>query len=149
MIRAVVAGLVVLWLAACSTPDILGKRAALEPAANSGDAAAQYQLGLSYCCGFGAGHDTAKAARWFCEAALQDYGPAQYQLGRVYGVRSDTHWQPRFRQDIIYAYMWYSLAALKDVPLAAAERDALARDMSEVELREAKEHLRNWREAGC
>jgi TPR repeat protein len=106
-------------------------------------------MGKSYCCGVGAGYYTVKALDWFCKAALQGHGGAQYQLGRYYGKRADTHWPPELRQDLVLAYMWYNLAALQNVPLAAAERDALATDLSTMELEEAQRHAREWRKIGC
>lgn len=86
---------------------------------------------------------------WFCKSALQGYGPAQYELGRIYGMRSDSYYRQSLRQDRIYSYMWYSLAALQEISVADAERDALARDMSDRELDEARQHVRDWKERGC
>ena len=71
------------------------------------------------------------------------------RTGWVVGKRADTNYRPALRQDLIYAHMWYSLAAVQDVPLAAAERDALAVDMTEREIRESSEHVRDWQTTGC
>lgn len=128
---------------------VLNKRDGLEAAAQKGDAEAQYQLGRSYCCGNGAGYDDALARQWFCKAALQGHGGAQYQLGRMLGDRMDSHSTPSKRQYLIEAYMWYSLATTKNVPLADAERDALAKDLSSQELSEAKDRMRGWQNLGC
>lgn len=125
------------------------KRQELTVAANAGDVVAQYELGNAFCCGYGPGKSTAKALEWYCRSALQGYGPAQYALGRYYGTRADTSYDPSLRQELIYSYMWYSIAALQKVPLADAERDALAIDMSPRELREASDHVRNWQTQGC
>lgn len=125
------------------------KREALINAAQSGDPAAQYAVGQSYCCGYGGGYSTVRAMEWYCKSALQGYGPAQYQLGRIYGLRSDTAYRQSLRQDRIYAYMWYSLAALQEIPLADTERDALAGDMTDRELAEARQHVRDWQQRGC
>lgn len=125
------------------------KRQDLTAAAEGGDVVAQYELGKSFCCGYGPGKSTANALHWYCRSALQGYGPAQYALGRHYGTRADTSYDPSLRQELIYSYMWYSIAALQNVPLADAERDALANDMSARELREASDHVRNWQTQGC
>jgi len=133
----------------CTTTPLLEKRADLKELANKGDMEAQYQLGLSYCCGYGAGHASAQAINWFCRAALQGHGAAQYELGRFYGKRADAWNKQSLRQDLIYAHMWYSLAALQNVPLAAEERNALALDMLPREIQEAGMHVRDWRNVAC
>lgn len=146
--RGLVFLVAMLLLAACAGP-VLNKRAELTPAANKGDAQAQYLLGKSYCCGYGAGTSTPKALDWFCRAALQGHGGAQYELGRYYALRSNRAWRPQLRQDLIQAYMWYSLAALQEVPLAGEEKEGLALDMSELEVAQAKQRIRSWKVAGC
>lgn len=127
----------------------LDKRALLTSQANAGDAEAQYQLGRTYCCGKGAGYDVVIAREWFCKAAVQDHGGAQYQLGRMLAERMDSHSTPSKRQDLVEAYMWYSLAALKEVPLAASEREALKIDLSSFELRQSERRIRNWQKFEC
>jgi S1-C subfamily serine protease len=52
--------------------------------AENGDAALQYQLGLSYFNGTSVTKDYLEAARWWRKAAEQDYAPAQYQFGLCY-----------------------------------------------------------------
>lgn len=136
-------------LAACASPGYLDRRAEQSAAAQTGDPIAQFELGKSYCCGYGGGYSTVRALDWFCKSALQGYGPAQYELGRIYGDRSDTAYRQSLRQDRIYSYMWYSLAALQEIPLADAERDALANDMTQRELAEARQHVRDWKDRGC
>ncbi len=118
-------------------------------AATRGDAQAQYELGKSYCCGWGAGRTDARAVYWFCKAALQNHPLAQYELGRFFGARADTHAGLDLRQDLMFGYMWYSLAALQEVHLAAAEREALARDMTAQELVQARKYLNDWQQFGC
>jgi TPR repeat protein len=39
----------------------------------AGDRDAQFKFGNSFCCGSGAGLDTAEAIRWWCLAAIQDH----------------------------------------------------------------------------
>lgn len=141
------APVLLLWGCAAQVP--LDTRSALESAARTGDKEAQFQLGKAYCCGYGPGKDTHVALSWLCKAAKQEHPGAQYEMGRYYGLRTDTHYGSNQAQDRIYAYMWYSLAAVGDWPLAAAERDALANDMTKGELKEAQSHLRDWRTLGC
>ena len=140
----------VLFLAGCANnATTLDKRSPLAAQAKQGDAEAQYQLGRTYCCGWGAGYDRAIAREWFCKAAMQGHGGAQYQLGRMLGERMDSHSVPKKRENLIESYMWYSLAALQNVVFAAEERDALKIDLSSQELFESEERIRKWRKLDC
>jgi len=113
------------------------QRAELEPLARSGDVAAQYELGKSWCC-MGPGFDTQTATEWLCRAASAGHADAQYELGRIYDgdvSRTPAPGQKLLRlasarrseQDSIY---WLSRAAGAG-HVAAAERlanhDAKAR----------------------
>lgn len=145
--RGVVVVGIFLW--GCAAQPPLDFQASLEEPARAGDPEAQFQLGKAYCCGNGPGKDPAIALAWLCKAAKQDHSGAQYEIGRYYALRTDTHYSTSQPQARIYSYMWYSLAAAGGWPLAAAERDALARDMSRGELAEAQSHMREWRSLGC
>ena len=52
--------------------------------AESGEAAAQNEVGSHYYAGRGVERDDAEAARWIRRAAEQDYAPAQYNLGLLH-----------------------------------------------------------------
>jgi TPR repeat protein len=58
-------------------------RADLQQLAETGNADAQYQLGVSHCC-MGVGFDTQLATEWLCKAADQGQRDAMYELGRIY-----------------------------------------------------------------
>ncbi len=47
--------------------------------AEQGDAQAQYELGVSYCCGTGY-YDTVRAIEWWCKAAKQGHTLASRKL---------------------------------------------------------------------
>ncbi len=49
-------------------------------AAEQGDAAAQYNLGLCYCNGWGVSKDMTEAVEWYRKAAEQGNAPAQEKL---------------------------------------------------------------------
>lgn len=132
----------------CTVKDPLAKREQWLAEATKGNVEAQYQLGKEYCCGYDIYRSANQAIHWFCQAALQGYGPAQYELGRFFALRSRSDGATAMRQELIQGYMWYSLAALQQVPLAVDERDALARDMNELEVSHAKRRLRNWKTSG-
>jgi localization factor PodJL len=65
----------------------------LRKAAQSGDAAAAYEVGLRYAEGRGVTLNFEEAARWFQRSAAQDVTPAQYRLANLYekgqGVKKD------------------------------------------------------------
>ncbi len=65
--------------------------------AQSGDAGAQYEVGLRFAEGRGINRDLKSAAGWFNKAASQGFAPAQYRLGSSYekglGVAKDLLWR--------------------------------------------------------
>ena len=74
----------------------------IRPAANDGDAAAQFYLGTMYVTGHGVQQDYSAAALWFRKAAEQGYVLAQTNLGVLYrdgrGVtRDETEAEARTR----------------------------------------------------
>ena len=86
LLIAVLAGSVGCVAAAINTSTYAVKSAPrdeLLPAAESGDAEAQYQLGQSYCC-MGPGFDTQTATEWLCKSAKQHNAKAMVELGRIY-----------------------------------------------------------------
>ena len=64
------------------------------PLAESGDAKAQSILGMMYSYGEGLPVDDRESARWYRQAAEQNYSVAQYNLGMAYlegkGVKANT-----------------------------------------------------------
>lgn len=80
-------------------------RTAWEPLAASGDATAQFYLGLLLDNGQGAPEDDVAAAEWYRKAAEQGHAPAQNNLGLLHyqghGVERSTGEAAR----------WYGLAA--------------------------------------
>jgi len=106
--------------------------------ADQGNAEAEYQLGMSYCCGDGPGHTESIARKWLCRAALQGHEQAQLQLGRMYGW--EIKMQPfSIPQEADYAYLWYSLAAAQGSQLAAGYLTAMEEYMSPSEIARAKD----------
>jgi TPR repeat protein len=78
--------------------------ARLLPAAEAGNAAAQYHLGLAYARGEGIAQDFTAAGRWIVAAATQGHGHAQYIAGHM---ASRGEGVPR---DLAQAHCWYTLA---------------------------------------
>ena len=77
----------------------------LRTLAASGDAGAQYEVGLRYAEGRGVARDPRQALAWFDKAAAQGLAPAQYRVGSSYekGVGVD--------RDPALAMGWYAKAA--------------------------------------
>jgi len=131
--------------AAASTAkfDVLQmQRAQWRQLADKGDAEGEYQLGMSYCCGFGPGHTDTIAFKWLCRAALQGHEQAQVQLGRMFGneIKKRPFHTP---QHADYAYMWYGLAAAQGNQLAAGYMNAMAQYMPASQIARARQWEKN------
>lgn len=142
------------------------------PLAEQGDAAAQFNLGLTY----GLAQDYAEAVKWYRKAAEQGYAQAQHNLGAIYdngsGVPQNyaeaVKWYRRAAdqghasaqkelgnmyayglgvpQDYVQAHKWYNLAAAHDPGTGAAVNRALvAHKMSPVQIAEAQRLAREWK----
>jgi TPR repeat protein len=118
--------------------DILKmQRAQWRRLAEQGDAEGEYQLGMTYCCGFGPGHTDTIAYKWLCRAALQGHEQAQFQLGRMfgYGIKKRPFSTPQVAD---VAYMWYGLAAAQGDQVAAGYKTALEQSMSAQQIARAR-----------
>ena len=73
-------------------------------AAEQGDAAAQYSLGVLYSTGEGVLQDDKKAITWYRKAAEQGHAHAQFNLGIGYATGVGV------LQDDKKAYMWFNLS---------------------------------------
>ena len=144
------------------------------PLARQGHADAQYTLGFMYASGLGVAKRHAAAAHWYRRAAQQGHAKAQVNLGALYqdgqGVERDfteaVQWYRRaaaqgsakgqyalavmYRKglgvprDYVRAHMWYDLAAAQNLGIAGQERDAVARNMTSLEVNEAKTLATRW-----
>jgi TPR repeat protein len=77
----------------------------LRQAADRGDAAAQYELGLAYARGEGVAREPALAIEWWVKAAAQGFADAQNALGVMYDDGAGVV------QDPARAREWYRKAA--------------------------------------
>ena len=82
------------------------------PLAQSGDASAQYRLGVMFAEGKGVAPNDAEAALWFERAAEQGEPMAQYNLGASYVEGTGV------RKDLVAAAKWFRRAADQGVSLA-------------------------------
>ena len=81
-------------------------------AAEQGNVAAQYYLGVCYASGQGVPQDYAEAVKWYRKAAEQGYAKAQYNLGVCYDNGQGVP------QDYAEAVKWYRKAAEQGLALA-------------------------------
>ena len=140
------------------------RRDPLHADAASGDPAAQYKLGDTYCCHGGGPMDSAsiydndKATHWYCQAAHQRYGPAQFRLARLYSghpIRG-VHIALRasamigtFPTDPGLALMWASVAADNGVQDAIALRDEITAHATGQQRARAAALKEHWQTAPC
>jgi len=123
------------------------KRGDLLPAAEAGDAEAQYRFGLSWCC-MGPGFDTQVATEWLCRAAAQQHPLARFELGRIFAgdvSRTPAPGQKVLRlatarENWLHSAYWFSLAAGQGVSGAAEKRDEAIESLNSGE----REQLQFW-----
>jgi TonB family protein len=118
----------------------------LTSAAESGDGAAEYQLGQRYSDGAGVPKDASKSFCWIHRAAEHGYPLAWMSAGMRYGMGDGV------AKDTIEAYKWFHLVTLltapgwsKEVKTWAAEDEAkMALLMTPEEVAEAKQRADTW-----
>ncbi|NDC10778.1 MAG: sel1 repeat family protein [Oxalobacteraceae bacterium] len=136
--------------------------------AQSGDAKAQFTLGLKYAQADGVARNEAEGTKWLMKSAEQGYTDAEFIVGVMYangeGVKRSNieagKWFLRaankgsadaqfnlgmmnaqgigMRVNKPQAYRWYSLAAAQGNQPAQDEKSKLEKTMSAAELTEAK-----------
>lgn len=142
-------------MAACApaSPQVTKQRerARLIGAAEAGEAAAQYQLAQSFCCGPAPVYDTAHAVYWYCRAAKQGFVPAQTALADVLSDNQSRHgdYLGKPPVDFIGAYVWYSVAAGHGDEEAARRRSELNNMMHPGDVKAAQEQAVHWRDTAC
>ena len=89
--------------------------------------------------------DAVEAVAWYRKAAEQGHIEALHKLGRMY------HQGRGVPQDFVEAHRWYNLAASRltgdQREEAATDRDAVAEQMTPVDLSEAQRLAREWHTA--
>ncbi len=93
-----------------------------QQAADKGLAAAQFNLGMMYELGRGAGADAAAAFKHYLRAAEQGFAPAQFNVGNMYANGTGV------KQDYFEASLWFRQAADRGIPEAQYNL-ALAHEM--------------------
>ncbi len=112
--------------------DYTGAAKEWRPLAESGDAVAQYNMGLLYIDGKGVPQNPAEAVNWFRRAAEQDYAQAQHNLGAMYGSGQGV------KRDYVQAYKWLNICAAKGNGGCITQRDLIAKKLKPGQVAEAQ-----------
>lgn len=89
-----------------------------------------------YAQGKGVPKDYVEANRWFRLAAEKGNADAQQSFGYHYGMGFGVP------QDQILAYMWFSLAAAQGQKTAKGNRDFIAENMTQGQIKKAQKLAR-------
>ena len=105
----------------------------LRKAAEQGDAAAQYNLGVMYKKGAGVPENYAEALKWYRKAAEQGHTSAQLRFGVMYALGRGIP------ENYVYAYAWVSLAVAQGDKEAVEAKDLLRPKMTSEQVAKAQE----------
>jgi TPR repeat protein len=147
----------------------------LSELAASGQARAQFSLGMSYLNGTGTAKDLSLAFKWFEKSAQQGYAEAQYALGSMYlagrgalqnfesayewfeKAAQQNHAESQYRLGIMYrsghavpldkarAYFWFNLAAAQGHERAAEARDNLLSALTSEQIARVQREAQAWK----
>ncbi|MEO1550716.1 MAG: tetratricopeptide repeat protein [Pseudomonadota bacterium] len=107
-------------------------RAALWPAARSGNAEAEELIGVMYALGLGVERDDVRAFEWYLRSAMKGHPGAQSGVGWYYEVGRGLP-----APDLVRAYMWYTLSAIGGDPDAAISLEEVVKKMTKEEIEKA------------
>jgi len=157
-----------------SQQDYITAVAGYLKAAEQGDVAAMYELGMLYTLGRSGVHDFNKGVLWLYKAGVQGDARAQHKLGKMYAqgegvTQNDSEslmWRRKAAEqgyapaqrdlgimffhgqgatrDWVQAYKWLSLASTAGDPIAANDRKVVEAAMSQTEIEHAQVVVRDW-----
>ncbi|MEL6168693.1 MAG: tetratricopeptide repeat protein [Pseudomonadota bacterium] len=104
-------------------------KAALWPAARSGNADAEELIGVMYALGLGVEQDYVRAFEWYLRSAMKGHPGAQSGVGWYYEVGLGMP-----APDLVRAYMWYVLSAIGGDPDAAISMEEVVKKMTPDEI---------------
>jgi TPR repeat protein len=107
-------------------------------AADQGLAESQHNLGSMYASGYGVTRDLVKASEWFNKAAVLGNVKAMVSLARIYndGLLG--------KRNLLLAYIWFDLAGKHGIQAAHLNRDEVAKDLTQSDIKIAIDIARNW-----
>ncbi|WP_193141146.1 MULTISPECIES: tetratricopeptide repeat protein [unclassified Meridianimarinicoccus] len=115
-------------------------RAALWPAARSGNAEAEELIGVMYAMGLGVARDDHRAFDWYLRAAMKGHPGAQSGVGWYYEVGRGMP-----APDLVRAYAWYVLSAIGGDPDAAISQEEVVKKMTAEEIAQAHVMIDDYR----
>ena len=120
-------------------------RSCFRRAAEQGDAGLQSNYGTQCWNGDFGSRDIDEAEIWWSKAAEQGDVHAHLNLGMLFA----DPWHRQAPRDVVQGYMWYTLAALQDVPghcpgAARSARDHHADSMTAEQIAEAEARIEAW-----
>jgi TPR repeat protein len=115
-------------------------RAALWPAARSGNADAEELIGVMYALGLGVERDDRRAFEWYLRSAMKGHPGAQSGVGWYYEVGLGMP-----APDLVRAYMWYVLSAIGGDPDAAISQEEVVKRMTAEEIAAALQLVEDYR----
>ena len=160
-----------------TTQTLEAKVVACRAAAKSGDAKAQYALGIMYEDGWGVPQNYDKALAWYLRAAEQGFALAQLQVANMYyegwtgqpNYAKALKWYVRaaaqgqagaqaglsrmyytgngLPKDFVLAYKWVIIAEAGGNEIAGRVRDSIAPELTPAQIAEAQRMAREWIEA--
>ena len=107
--------------------------------AEQGDAAAQFNLGVTYSDGRGVVKNEVEAVKWYRKAADQGYAAAQFNLGFMYANGEGVV------KDEIEGYKWYLLAGAQGDEVAKKSILIIERAMTPSQRAEGQRLAREWK----
>lgn len=130
--KSLITALVILTLAPTAAAQFCDSdHCAMQARADSGDAAAQFHMGVAHLTGRDVPQDFVEAARYYRLAAEQGDAFSQHSLGIMYREGLGV------RRSYVNAHMWLQLAAAQGHQEVASHRDALAARMTPEQLAES------------
>ena len=108
--------------------------------ADMGYSTAQYNLGIMYEYGQTVETDHARAMKLYLKAAEQGEAAAQFAIGLMYDKGTGVD------KDPTQAYMWWQIAG-DSHPHATHNRDAVAEEMTPMQVSEGKRLAKLWQDA--
>ena len=107
-------------------------RAALWPAARSGNAEAEELIGVMYAMGLGVEQDYQRAFEWYLRSAMKGHPGAQSGVGWYYEVGLGMP-----SVDLTRAYLWYVLSAIGNDPDAMISQEEVVKKMTKEQIDKA------------
>lgn len=122
--------------------DFAGAFIQFKQLATSGDATAQFQLGLLYGTGSGTKQDAKEALYWLRMSVIHGNTQAQSNLGGAFS----QGWG--IVQDPIRAYAWFAAAAASGDAVAITNRDVASKKLTAQQAAQAKALLIQYQSSG-